>query len=167
MHLNPNREWLQATPVEKVRWKWERPSEKSSCQMDGEEESQLIFFTVALFRASTTNSHCLHIFEDTFILTKALKTVFPECSFDLPRDTFLHYQTDSLWERGKPQGCFMWKFNLWNEPGCPQNTSYSPARWNCVCGGVCLHPSRRREWVLILLFCFPNGFSQFIDLGAS
>lgn len=125
----------------------------------------LFFFTVALFRANTTNS--LHIFKDTFFLTKALKTVFPEGSFDMPRDIFLRYQTDSLRETGKPQGHFMWKFNLWNEPGCTQNTSHSPAWWDCVCGGVCLRPSHRREWVLILLFCFPNGFSQFIDPGAS
>lgn len=34
--------------------------------MDGEEESQLIFFTIASFRANTTNS--LHIFEGTFFL---------------------------------------------------------------------------------------------------
>lgn len=126
-----------------------------------------IWVYFALFWANTTNSYSRHIFEDTFFLTKALKTVFPEGSFDMPRDTFLHYQTDSLRETGKPQGHFMWKFNLWNEPGCTQNTSHSPAWWNCVCRGVCLRPSHWREWVLILLFCFPNGFSQFIDLGAS
>lgn len=42
-----------------------------------------------------------------FFLTEALKTVFPEGSFDMPRDTFLHYQTDSLQERGEPRGRFM------------------------------------------------------------
>lgn len=102
-----------------------------------------------------------------FFLTKALKTVFPEGSFDMPRDTFLHYQTDSLREKEKPRGHLLWKFNLWNEPGRAQDTSHSPAWWNCACRGVCLRPSHWREWVLILLFCFPNGFSQFIDLGAS
>lgn len=146
-------------PVEKGPWKWERSSEKSSCYMDGEETSQFILLYFEPTQLIPT--------PDTFFLTKVLKTVFPEGSFDMPRDTFLRYQTDSLRETGKPRGHFMWKFDLRNEPGCTQNTSHSPAWWNCVCGGVCLRPSHRREWVLILLFCFPNGFSQFIDLGAT